>query len=842
MEEGYERGVRIPHKRGRQVSEARFSPLLEQYFAMKARYPDAILLSRVGDFYEAYGDDATTLATALQIALTSKEAGGGQRVAMAGVPHHALDKYLADLVAQQRIVALADQLEVPVPNKLVRRDVTRLVTPGTLIEEHLLDRASNNYLAAIVLAGDSIGIAYADISTGRAAATSYGGDSGLEETLAELVRLGPAEIVADVPPELRAAIAAQLPSVRLTAPPLAAVERHELAAVEGFSLDESLAMRRAFEALGAFVRRVGLSAQAGLLREPEFYRARTFLALDASTRKHLELTKTQGQNPKATLLATIDRCRTAMGSRMLARWILAPLVDRQAIAARADRVEALAGDYPARASLQDLLGGVFDLERIAQKVRFRRVQPRDLGSLRRTLALLGPLRAALPDALGSFRERIGNHGALLDELERTLCDDLPATLVDGGVIRPDASTDVRECIALRGEARKRMAALEERERARTGIKGLKVKYASAFGYAIEISKSNLALVPTDYVRKQTLTRGERFVIPELKELEIAIASAQSRQLRLEEALYANLVESVAAKVEDLLASADALAELDVACGLAQVAVERGYARPVFVEASTLDVVDGRHPVIESLAADGFVPNDAHLGERSARFILLTGPNMGGKSTYLRQTALLAILAQIGAFVPARSMSLGIVDRIFTRIGAGDDLASGQSTFYVEMAEASNILRRCTRRSLLLIDEVGRGTGTIDGLAIAQAICEYLLGLETQAPLTLFATHFHELVALAERWPMVANFHVTAVESAVRGGGPVFSHRVLGGSTSRSFGIEVARMAGLPAGVIARAREIASVLDERPTLEAQAPLRARLAEPSRQEETQLTLDW
>jgi DNA mismatch repair protein MutS len=804
---------------------------------MKARYPDAILLSRVGDFYEAYGDDATTIAAALQIALTSKESGGGQRVAMAGVPHHALDKYLAELVAQRRIVALADQLEVPVPNRLVRRDVTRVVTPGTLIEEHLLDRATDNYLAALTLAGDAIGIAYADISTGRAAATAYSGDGGLDETLAELVRLSPAEIVADVPPEIRTAISAQMPAIRVTAPPLAAVERREPSVVDGFSLDESLAMRRSLDALGAFVRRVGFSAPAGLMREPDFYRARTFVALDANTRKHLDLTKSQGANAKATLLATIDRCKTAMGSRLLSRWILAPLVDEAAIGERADRVETLVGDYPARAALQEALGGAFDLERIAQKVRFRRVLPRDLGSLRRTLALLQPLRDALPPALAHYATRIGDHAELQAELQRTLCDELPATLADGGVIRPDASADVRECVELRGSARERIAALEERERQRTGIKGLKVKYASAFGYAIEISKSNLAMVPSDYVRKQTLTSGERYSIPELKELEIAISSAQSRQLRLEEALYATLVESVAERVEALLATADAIAELDVACALAHVAGERGYVRPRFVERSTLDVVDGRHPVIEAIAGDAFVPNDLHLAEASGRFVLLTGPNMGGKSTYLRQTALLVILAQIGAFVPARSMELGIVERIFTRIGAGDDLASGQSTFYVEMSEASNILRRCTRRSLLLIDEVGRGTGTIDGLAIAQSICEYLLGLEAQSPMTLFATHFHELTGLGDRWPLVANFHVTAVENT-RAGAPVFSHRVIAGSTSRSFGIEVAKMAGLPVGVIARAREIAGALGDRPTLEAQVPLRTRLAAPDRREETQL----
>ncbi|MDQ2858506.1 MAG: DNA mismatch repair protein MutS, partial [Candidatus Eremiobacteraeota bacterium] len=523
------------------MSDAPYSPLFEQYFALKERYPEAILLSRVGDFYEAYGGDAKTIAAALQIALTSKEAGGGRRVEMAGVPYHALDAYLAKLVAQRRIVALAEQLEAPVPNKLVRRDVTRVVTPGTLIEENLLARGSDNYLAALTTVGDALALAYADVSTGRAAATAYAGENAFDETLAELLRLGPAEIVADLAPEMRSHVCAQLPGVRVTVPPLAAVPVNAAGPVAGFSLDESHAMRRALDALGAFVRRVGFDAPAGALREPDFYRARTFLALDANTRRHLDLVRSQGQNPKATLVATIDRCKTAMGSRLLGRWIVAPLVDRTAIAARADRVAALVGDYPARASLQELLGGVFDLERIAQKVRFRRVLPRDLGSLRRTLALLEPLRAALPAALGSQAERLGDHGTLHTHLEASLCDDLPATLADGGVIRPDASAEVTECIAQRSDARERMAALEERERERTGIKGLKVKYASAYGYAIEVSKSNLAHVPTDYVRKQTLTGAERFVIPELRELEVAVGSAQTRQLRLEETLYTNLV-------------------------------------------------------------------------------------------------------------------------------------------------------------------------------------------------------------------------------------------------------------------------------------------------------------
>jgi DNA mismatch repair protein MutS len=815
-----------------------WSPMLEQYFGMKARYPEAILLSRVGDFYEAYGEDAETIARALAIALTSKEAGGGRRVAMAGVPYHALDGYLAKLVAQRRVVALAEQLEAPVPNKLVRRDVVRVVTPGTLIEEHILDRSAHNYLAAITVQDDVIALAHADISTGHVAATAFDGDGALEDIMAELARLDPAELVADVPPSVRAALdeALENGTTRIASPVLTAVDTRPRDSVDGFSLDASLAMHRALDALGAFVRRVSLQQGSGqALREAEFYRQATFLALDPNTRKHLELTKALGANARATLLATIDRTRTAMGSRLLGRWLQAPLVSAEAIALRLDCVEAFVRDAARRLALQDVLHGCFDLERIAQKVRFRRALPRDLASLRRTLALLDPIADALreptlPAGLHTIASRVGDFEEMRADLVATLVDEPPATLGDGGVIRPEREPELAECVGLRGDARSRIAALEERERERTGIGSLKVKYASAFGYAIEVPKAHLGKVPADYTRRQTLANGERYVTPELRELDVAIGSAESRQLRLEQALFEQLVERIAERVDDLLATADALAELDAFCSLAQIAGERGYVRPTFVPESIVEFVDGRHPVMEALLGSSFVPNDLRLGVGSSRFVLLTGPNMGGKSTYLRQSALLVVLAQIGSFVPARSAKLGIVDRIFTRIGAGDDLASGQSTFYIEMAEAANILRRATDRSLLLIDEVGRGTGTIDGLAIAQAICEFLLERESRAPLALFATHFHELVALAERWPLVANFHITAVEST-RGGAPVFSHRVLPGSSSRSFGIEVARMAGLPPAVVARAREIAAALEGRPTVEVTAPLRGKLAKPA-----------
>jgi DNA mismatch repair protein MutS len=818
--------------------------MLEQYFGMKNRHPEAILLSRVGDFYEAYGDDAETIARALSIALTSKEAGSGQRIAMAGVPHHALAQYLGRLVAQRFIVALAEQLEVPQPNKLVRRDVVRIVTPGTLIEDHLLDGKQNNYLAAITVVADTFAVAYADVSTGYCAATALTGELAYDELLAEIGRIGPAEVVADLPADLRATMAGAIEGfgARVTSPSLASVGGRARGSIAGFSLDESLAMHRAVDALLAFVKRTGVTAilknvaEDGPLNPTQYYRHQTFLSLDPNTRKNLELTKALGANPKATLLATLDKCATSMGSRMLARWILAPLVDVPAITERQERVRALIDEHVRRESMQELLRGCFDIERIAQKVRFKRALPRDLASLRRTLEILRPLRQVTPPAFASLASRIADFEELLSDLRATLVDDPPAQLTDGGVIRPQASDELGQCVSLRTDVRAKLSELEERERERTGIKSLKIKYASAFGYAIEVSKTYVRQVPADYVRKQTLANGERFITPELKELEIAIATAQSRQLRLEEQLFGELVDRIGARIDDLLQTADVLSQMDVLCSLAQCAAERGYACPELFERSEIAIVDGRHPVMETILRTNFVPNDLQLRGDDHRFILLTGPNMGGKSTYLRQTALLTIMAQIGSYVPAKSASLGVVDRIFTRIGAGDDLASGQSTFYLEMAEAANILRRCTHRSLLLIDEVGRGTGTIDGLAIAQAICEFLLGLEEQAPMALFATHFHELVALSEHWPLVANYHITAVENTGRSGAPVFSHRVLPGSSSRSFGIEVARMAGLPDAVVDRAQEIADALSGHADLEERVPLRKRLpksAPPERQ---------
>ena len=815
--------------------------MLEQYFGLKEKHPDALLLMRVGDFYEAYGGEAERLARALQIALTSKDAGGGQKVAMAGVPHHALSGYLAKLVAQRLVVALAEQLEEPKPNKLVRRDVTRVITPGTIVEEHLLDGKQNNFLAAVTLCGDTLALAYADISTGYCAVTALDGETASEDLQAELARVMPSELVAELPDPLRSQIVSCVEpfGTRVTPSQVTLVEAHMRARPDGFSVEESGAMQRALDILSAFIVRTGVASGVAPLDAVLCYRKQTYLSIDAGARKHLELLRAQGQNPRATLFATLDGCVTAMGSRLLARWISAPLLDSAELMSRQDDVATLRDAHGARSSLQAIFRGCFDLERIAQKVRYGRALPRDLASLRRTLETMVPLRTSVPPALAHRIANLADFSHLLDDLHATLLDEPAAALTDGGVIRPESDPELLECVGLRSDSRTRLSQLEERERERTGIKSLRVKYASAFGYAIEISKAFAHQVPPDYVRKQTLTTGERYITPELKDLEMAISSAQSRQQHSEERLFAELVARIALRIDDILAASELLATLDVLAAFADAAAIRGYVRPTFTDASVIHIENGRHPVIESMLGAHFVPNDITLKEDDHRFILLTGPNMGGKSTYLRQTGLLVIMAQIGSFVPAASMTLGPVDRIFTRIGAGDDLASGQSTFFMEMAEAAQILARSTHRSLLLVDEIGRGTGTIDGLSIAQAICEYLLGLGSRAPMVLFATHFHELCALDEHWSLVANYHITAVENTARGGAPVFSHRVQPGSSSRSFGIEVARMAGLPASVIARAQEVAQALSGKADIETQAPLRVRATHRA-DDHTQLSL--
>jgi len=814
------------------------SPLIAQYLQLKAEYPEALLLSRVGDFYEAYGDDANELAQALNIVCTSKEAGKGKRVAMAGVPHHSVDHYLVRLLRQRRIVAIAEQMEEPVPNRLVRREIVRVLTPGTVLEEQFLSAERNNFLCAIATAAEKTAVAAIDVSTSQATVTVVDDDDALA---AELDRLAPAEIVVatDEDAERYRSLVSDACRIALcdpiedmddaavaTTPPAT----RELTILQDISLAERPAAREAVDLLQHYLQYLRLDAQT-MLSRISLHEARHTMALDRSTRRHLDLLSGLGDNKQASLLNVLCKTKTAMGSRKLAQWLCAPLLDLLAIGVRHDNVAAFLAHMALRVELQRRLASVADIERIVQKIRARRAGPRDLVALRRSLECVASIRSELAaqadTSFATFAELLDprdDAAGAAALIERSVLDDPAANLVEGGVMRPEFSDELQELIGLRTAGRQHLVALEAQVRSECGIKSLKVKYTQAFGYYYEVTRAQAEAVPREFVRRQSLVNAERFTDARLKELEARILSSRSQQVALERRLFDELLDAVDAQRDALLSLAHVTAEIDVYCSLAQVAAERRYVRPAMTAGSLMQVESGRHPIVEAYGVLDFVPNDCRI-DAEHRFLLITGPNMGGKSTYLRQTALISIMAQMGSFVPARQATLGIVDRLYTRIGAGDDIAAGRSTFYVEMAEMAVILRHCTPRSLLLIDEVGRGTGTIDGLAIAQAISEYLLNLQAALPMVLFATHFHELVKLAQVYPHVDNLHVTVAEEEI---GPIFSHRLLPGSSSRSYGIAVANMAGLPQQVVERAKEIAAQLETRPGVE-----RARSKQQTRQ---------
>jgi DNA mismatch repair protein MutS len=809
------------------------SPLIAQYNALKSEFPEALLLSRVGDFYEAYGDDAEDLARSLHIILTSKEAGKGKRVGMAGVPYHSVDTYLARLIRQRRVVAIAEQMEQPVPNRLVRREIVRVLTPGTVLEDQFLTPDRHNHLCAVFKDPSAIAIVAADVSTGAATVQALGDE---DDFAAALDALDPSEIVvADTAAaEMVEPLVGERCRVSVFELASAGASNGSAADVPSalgvFSRDERPAAASALRLLESYLTRLKLDG-AGICARALPASPASSMLIDPATRRHLDLVVGSGSDARASLLGVLARTRTSMGSRLLASRVCAPLVDVEEIKRRLDRVESLVRRASPRVELQESLAGIGDIERIVQKIGARRAGPRDVATLRRSLdaaALLGPAVERVGDAgLAALVAAIDADGALARltaMLKAALVEDPPSTLSDGGAIKPESSPALADVVELRTRSRERILALEAATRTRTGIKSLKVKYTQAFGYYFELPRSQSESVPPDFARRQSLVNAERFTNVDLKELETAILGAKARQVELEREAFEALLAEVDANSAALLAAAGAIAEIDVFCSLAQVAAERRYSRPDVVDERIIDVEAARHPIVEAFGGVDFVANECRA-DADKRFLLITGPNMGGKSTYLRQTALISVLAQMGSYVPASRAKLGIVDRMFTRIGAGDDIAAGRSTFYVEMAEMALILRRCTSRSLLLIDEVGRGTGTTDGLAIAQAVSEYLLGLTDAMPIVLFATHFHELVGLSDAFGLIENLHVAVAEEQ---SGPIFSHRVLQGASNRSYGIAVAKTAGLPPEVVARAQEIADEIESRPRLRSK-PVRRRTAE-------------
>jgi DNA mismatch repair protein MutS len=798
------------------------TPAMQQYLRMKAEHPDALLFFRMGDFYEMFFEDAVAAAKALEIALTSRSKDrDGNPVPMCGVPYHAASAYIARLVRHGFRVALCEQMEDPRAAKgVVKREVTRVITPGTQLEPAALDAAETSYVMAIEPGPASLGVAWLEPTTGEFSVAEWDGPARFERLRDEVGATRPREILARPEAELPEWLAD--PAQPEGAIPRAPVDarafdhdraRRELLAHFGVATLEAFGCEgspRAVAAAGAALRYVRETQKRDLAHVTTLVTRgpQDVLVLDSLTRRNLELVESLADGGrKGTLLDVLDHTRTAMGGRLLREWILRPLVGLERIQDRLDAVEELAFRALDRGRLREALARVQDLDRILGRVTLGTAGPRDLVALGRSIGALPAAAEALGDCVAPLVRLLAKELDppldLAEEIARALVDDPPGLVREGGFVRDGVDPELDELRSTSRGGRATIAAIEERERARTGIASLKVRFNRVFGYYIEVSRSNLGLVPPDYVRKQTIAGGERFVTPELKEYEDRVLRADELILEREARLFEDLRARIAGSARRVQQTSRAAADLDVLASLAEAATRFDYVKPRLARGDELSFTEGRHPIMERVLAEPFVANDLVMGETAPRLFVLTGPNMGGKSTFLRQTALIVVMAQMGSFVPAREAKVGLVDRVFTRVGASDQILRGQSTFMVEMQEAAHILRHATGRSLVLLDEIGRGTATFDGLSIAWAVAEHI-ARSAPGPKTIFATHYHELVDLAADIPTVGNLHVSAREwhDSV-----VFLRKIEAGGSDRSFGIQVARLAGLPAPVVVRAQEI-----------------------------------
>jgi DNA mismatch repair protein MutS len=801
------------------------TPLMRQYHGIKQQVPNALLLFRLGDFYELFFDDAVTAARELEITLTARNKEKGQPIPMCGVPYHASEGYIARLIQKGYRVAICDQMEeAGAGKKLVRREVTRIVTPGTSMNAGVLRSHENNYLASVFADTTRAGVAHVDISTGEFRATEI----DVSEIQAALETLNTKEALAPTGSPLK------LPCLKTDVEPWvfgsdyaarSLCDHFHLLSLDGCGLENRTLATGASAALLHYLRETQRAALDHLER-PAFYNRADALVLDATTVRNLELVEPlfAGESKESTLLNVLDRTRTGMGGRLLRRRMLAPSIDAVAINKRLDAVAELHANPILRAAIASDLATILDLERLLSKLALATAGPRDLAALARSLAVVPSLKKRLEGAKSQNLE-LDEIPEVRDQVLAALADEPPVNLADLGVIRDGFDPRLDELRDISKNSKTYLAQIEQRERTRTNIASLKVRFNNVFGYYIEISKANLHNAPPDYERKQTLVNAERFTTPELKELEVKILEAEEKMLAIEREIFETLRALTASHAARIKSTASAIAELDVTVALAEVAAENRYTRPIFNE-SELRVIAGRHPVIEKLAAKDaqrFIPNDLYFHPETEFIAVITGPNMGGKSTYLRQAALLTILAQMGSFVPAESALLPIVDRVFTRIGAADNLARGRSTFMVEMTETAVILNTATARSLVVLDEIGRGTSTYDGLALAWAVVEHIH--KNIRAKTLFATHYHELTELAETLPGVRNLHVSVKESKDQ---ILFLRKVEPGAADKSYGIEVARLAALPMSVIERAREILAHHED--YVPKTAPVQIRLFEP------------
>ncbi len=816
---------------------AEITPMMRQYLEIKEQNQDAILFFRLGDFYEMFNEDAKLAARELDLVLTTRDRGKSaeEQTPMCGVPYHSSDGYIARLVAKGYKVAICEQTEDPAQAKgLVRRDIIRVVTPGTVIDSASLDDRRGNFLCGVFLDERNAGAAFCDMTTGHTHVTAFSGAEREEHLHNELSRFSPAEAVLSDGAFESAALTSLL-SDRLSCRIERGGARFDLNAAEKailsqFGEEAYAALPRgnpaAALALGGLLSYLHETQKSDLshIRELEYYEQARFMELDLAARRNLELTETiRGKEKRGSLLWVLDRTKTAMGARCLRSWLERPLREIAAITRRQNAVGALTGDAMAREELILSLSGIGDMERLIGRIVYGTAGGRELVSLRGSIERLSDVRRQLAHfpsgRLGELAERLDPLEDVAARIAEALTDEPPFSVREGGMIRKGFNAEVDRLRGVLSGGKGLLAAIETQEKERTGIRTLKIGYNKVFGYYIEVSNSFKDQVPDTYIRKQTLVNGERYITQELKDLEQEILTAGERVNALEYELFSALRDEVCACAERIQRTASAVAELDALASLALVAAKNDYCCPVVDDSGVIEIHDGRHPVVERVLKDAlFVPNDTYMGETENRAAIITGPNMAGKSTYMRQVALITLMAQIGSFVPARAARIGVVDRIFTRIGASDDLAGGQSTFMVEMSEVAEILRQATPRSLLILDEIGRGTSTFDGMSIARAVLEFCADRKKLGAKTLFATHYHELTALEGVLPGVKNFNIAIKK---RGDELIFLRKILPGGADRSYGVEVATLAGLPPAVIARAKKILAELESG---ESRAPVR------------------
>ncbi|HQA07201.1 MAG TPA: DNA mismatch repair protein MutS [Syntrophomonadaceae bacterium] len=797
---------------------AKYTPMLQQYLEIKSQHPDTLLFFRLGDFYEMFFDDAEVASRELEIVLTARDGGDAGRIPMCGVPHHSAHTYIAKLISRGYRVAICEQMEDPREAKgLVKREVVRIITPGTVIEDNMLSDTAANYLASVYIDDESAGLAFADISTGEFKICQWHGKDVLSLIYAELLRLNPSEcLIAEDQPSLwtdEQSHLTNLPMVTAEFPRSyknaceVLMHHFKVATLEGFGINDSYDL--AVCAAAAILKYLEQTCHAHLhhLQAISIHHNEQYMLMDMATRRNLELTSTiRDGKREGSLLSILDYCCTAMGRRRLKSWIELPLRDLSAIQARHDAVQELKDNLQLRSSLLQALSEVYDMERLAGKIGSQMATPRDLIALKQSLQKAEVVKELLQGTSSTMLKNIAQLDVLADMnelLTRSINDAPPLSLREGDIIKKGYSPEIDELRLITSQGSDWLVEYENREKERTGIKYLKVAYNKVFGYYIEVSKSNLHLVPEDYHRKQTLVNTERFISDELKQYEERILGARERLYNLEYAEFCRIREDLINYLPRLQNTAEQMSVLDVLVSLAEAAFNNNYVRPIMDNSGIIDARSARHPVVEKHLVDSrFVPNDVKLNQEESRFAIITGPNMGGKSTYMRQTALMVVMAQMGSFVPADYARIGLVDRVFTRVGAADDLSAGQSTFMVEMVEVANILNNATADSLIILDEIGRGTSTYDGLSIAQAVSEYIVS-HIKAR-TLFATHYHELTQLEETLPGVINLSVSVQES---GDSVIFLKRVLPGRADRSYGVHVAQLAGLKREVIDRAQEI-----------------------------------